>query len=183
MEAIVYDPKLWGPRDIGNNAHCWKLATILRQYKDKDGRKLVDVRFHYDGHVSHGHFEDVIREADPTKPEYTSGSFVFQDLKALRSNFDSDKYVPYTEGESEESYRERCAKWCEKKTGAGTAKRVRATCHYCTQYKRLRKTTLEVARLLPKEMQRSFSEIVELVEDEIHGHFGDWGHHFSMDPE
>lgn len=62
-EAIVFDNKLWGYRDVGKNEHCRKRATILRRYIDRFGRKLVDVRFHHDGRVSRGHFEDGINEA------------------------------------------------------------------------------------------------------------------------
>lgn len=184
--ALVYDNKLWGPRDIANNEHCWRRATILKRYKDENdegGRTLTDVRFHYDNHVSRGHLEHAIRKDDPTKTDDWSGS-PFQDLKELRASFDSEKYLPYIEGESEYSYRERCAKWCEEKTGdPSIGLRIRATCPRCTEYKRLQKTTLEVARLLPKEMQASFSEVVQLVDDEVQRHFGAWGHHFDMEPE
>lgn len=61
MQALVFDPKIWGGKDKGKNEHCWKLGTIVKRYKDERGRKLVDVEFHHDGRISCGHFEDQIR--------------------------------------------------------------------------------------------------------------------------
>lgn len=37
----------------------------------------------------------------------------FPDLKTLRAHFDHPKSLPYYEGESEATYRERCAVWSE----------------------------------------------------------------------
>ena len=59
--VIVFDPKLWGGRDQGDNSQFWKPATLLRQYKDEYGRTLIDVRFAHDGRESRGHFLDGIK--------------------------------------------------------------------------------------------------------------------------
>lgn len=57
----VFDASLW--RDCGydfeDNSFFWRDATILEIYLyDSRGFKdlLADVRFHYDGRVSRGHF-------------------------------------------------------------------------------------------------------------------------------
>jgi hypothetical protein len=53
--ATVFDPVIWGHRDVGDNSHCWKEARVLRRYR-RDGLDLADVQFLHDGRVSHGHF-------------------------------------------------------------------------------------------------------------------------------
>ena len=55
---LVFDPKVWGGRDKGDNSHCWRSATVLRRYTDPCGRLCVDVRFDHDGRESRGHFLD-----------------------------------------------------------------------------------------------------------------------------
>lgn len=54
--VIWYDPRLWGPKDIGHNEHCYKTGTIVRSYLDKEGKPAVDILFDHNPNVSHGHF-------------------------------------------------------------------------------------------------------------------------------
>lgn len=54
--VIWYDSRLWGPRDIGNNDHCRKPATVVCSYTDEEGRPVIDLLFDHDPNVSHGHF-------------------------------------------------------------------------------------------------------------------------------
>lgn len=49
----------------------------------------------------------------------------FPDLDRLRKHFDHHSAVPYTEGESEAGYRDRCAKWSEEKGDLVQAHEVR----------------------------------------------------------
>jgi len=70
-EVTVFDPKLWGSRDQGDNSQFFKTATVLSVYYKRpnpysSGGWLADVRFHHDGRVSHGHFVDCI-ERDSTR--------------------------------------------------------------------------------------------------------------------
>lgn len=53
--VLVFDPKLWGGKDKGNNSQFWKRAEILslRWYK---GNKVATVRFEHDGRESRDHF-------------------------------------------------------------------------------------------------------------------------------
>lgn len=53
--AIVFDPKLWNGRDVGDNSQFYKTADLLDIYII-DGDEVADVRFHHDGRVSRGHF-------------------------------------------------------------------------------------------------------------------------------
>jgi hypothetical protein len=60
--AEVFDARLWGGRDVGDNSQFWKWATVL----DVEGhgkRKTATVRFDHDGRVSRGHFVDGLRNA------------------------------------------------------------------------------------------------------------------------
>ena len=54
--VIWYDHRLWGPRDIGNNDHCRKPATVTRSYTGSDGKPAVDLLFDHNPHLSRGHF-------------------------------------------------------------------------------------------------------------------------------
>ena len=55
--VVWFDYRLWGPRDIGNNDHCRKPATVIRAYTNDDGDPAVDPQFdHRPGRISHGHF-------------------------------------------------------------------------------------------------------------------------------
>ena len=51
-----FDYRLWGPRDIGHNEHCYKPATVVRSYTGRDGRPAIDLRFDHDPFVTTGHF-------------------------------------------------------------------------------------------------------------------------------
>jgi hypothetical protein len=63
-DRLVFDPVLWGGKDVGDNAQFWQRATILDVYPDRDGRDmLATVRFHHDGRVSRGHFMRMMRDA------------------------------------------------------------------------------------------------------------------------
>lgn len=53
----VFDPKLWGHKDVGDNSQFWQNATVVASYVE-GGESLIDVRFHHDGRLSHGHFAD-----------------------------------------------------------------------------------------------------------------------------
>lgn len=53
--ALVFDPKLWGHKDVGDNSQFWKPATILL-VEGAGPRQTATVRFHHDGRVSRGHF-------------------------------------------------------------------------------------------------------------------------------
>lgn len=55
MKRTVFNPAKWGGKDVGDNSQFWERADILREYRDKDGELLADVRWP-DGTVSHGHF-------------------------------------------------------------------------------------------------------------------------------
>lgn len=59
--AIVFDPKLWGGRDVGDNSQFWKEAEILHIYRTRYGEEVADVRFLHDGRISRGHFMYAIR--------------------------------------------------------------------------------------------------------------------------
>lgn len=52
----VFDPLLWGGKDVGDNSQFWKNAEILRTYSTDDGEQVADVRFQHDGRISKGHF-------------------------------------------------------------------------------------------------------------------------------
>lgn len=53
--GIVFDPKLWNGKDVGDNSQFYKEADILNIYRaGKD--EVADVQFHHDGRVSRGHF-------------------------------------------------------------------------------------------------------------------------------
>jgi hypothetical protein len=60
--VVVFDARLWGGRDVGDNSQFWKSATIIRTYWDCDGNLLADVQFDHDDRVSYGHFVDVMRD-------------------------------------------------------------------------------------------------------------------------
>lgn len=62
--ALVFDPILWGGRDVGDNSQFYKEAEILREYTDDRGRELVDVRFLHDDRVSYGHFADGLKPVE-----------------------------------------------------------------------------------------------------------------------
>jgi hypothetical protein len=71
--AIVFDSKLWGGKDQGNNSQFFKPATILEIYPygfDAHGRprneRLATVRFHHDGRISKGHFVDMMSKEIPS---------------------------------------------------------------------------------------------------------------------
>ncbi len=56
--VIWYDPRLWGPRDIGHNEHCFKPATVVLAYSTVRDGNLVDLRFDHNPTVSRAHFAD-----------------------------------------------------------------------------------------------------------------------------
>lgn len=65
---LVFDPKLWGGKDKGDNSQFWKEAEILRTYHRppsaySSGGELADVRFLHDGRTSRGHFTNCMKEA------------------------------------------------------------------------------------------------------------------------
>ena len=61
MRKLVFDPKLWNHRDVGDNSQFWKPATILSI--DGDGlRETATVKFDHDGRISHGHFLDGMKD-------------------------------------------------------------------------------------------------------------------------
>ena len=53
--VVWYDPRLWGPRDIGNNDHCRKPGTVVGIGRDALGQ-TIDILFDHNPNVSHGHF-------------------------------------------------------------------------------------------------------------------------------
>ncbi len=56
--VIWYDWRLWGPRDIGNNEHCFKPATVVLAYSTARDGNLVDLLFDHNPVVSRSHFAD-----------------------------------------------------------------------------------------------------------------------------
>jgi len=62
MRKIVFDPKLWGGKDRGDNRHCWKPATIIEEYI-VNGDHVATVKFDHDGRMSRGHFVSMMKEA------------------------------------------------------------------------------------------------------------------------
>ncbi len=56
--VIWFDPRLWGPRDIGNNDHCRKPATVALAYSTARDGNLVDLLFDHNSVLSRGHFAD-----------------------------------------------------------------------------------------------------------------------------
>jgi hypothetical protein len=58
---LVFDPVLWGGKDVGDNEQFWKPATILWRSLNEDGDVVARVRFHHDGRISHGHFVTAMR--------------------------------------------------------------------------------------------------------------------------
>lgn len=53
--VIWYDCRLWGPKDIGMNEHCYAPGTIVDVSEDSLGQ-TVDILFDHNPNVSHGHF-------------------------------------------------------------------------------------------------------------------------------
>lgn len=64
---LVFDAKLWGGRDVGDNSQFWKRATIMSVHwrtDDQFGSEgwVATVQFHYDGRTSRGHFISAMKE-------------------------------------------------------------------------------------------------------------------------
>lgn len=53
--VVWYDSRLWGPKDIGKNEHCYVPGTIVDVGQDSLGQ-MVDILFDHNPNVSHGHF-------------------------------------------------------------------------------------------------------------------------------
>lgn len=54
--VLWFDHRLWKNKDIGNNDHCRKMATVVRSYTGSDGRPAIDLKFDHNSFVSKGHF-------------------------------------------------------------------------------------------------------------------------------
>ena len=61
---VVFDAKLWGGKDVGDNSQFWKTATITELDHTEHGEEIATVMFHYDGRTSKGHFTSAMREID-----------------------------------------------------------------------------------------------------------------------
>lgn len=53
----VFDPQLWGGKDVGDNSQFWMEAEVLKTYW-LNGNHVADVQFMHDGRESKGHFID-----------------------------------------------------------------------------------------------------------------------------
>ena len=62
--VLVFDGMTWmqGPGDIGDNACFWRRAIVVKDYRDRDGMRLVDVRWCNSGILSRGHFASGVKE-------------------------------------------------------------------------------------------------------------------------
>ncbi len=59
-QVIVFDPKLWGGKDSGDNSQFFKEATVCEI--DPPGRdQTAVVKFHHDGRRSRGHFTNAFK--------------------------------------------------------------------------------------------------------------------------
>lgn len=54
--VMWYDSRLWGPRDVDQNQHCYRPATVVASYLDQEQKPAVDLLFDHNPLVSHGHF-------------------------------------------------------------------------------------------------------------------------------
>lgn len=54
-KVIWYDARLWGPRDLNNNEHCYKPGTVVG-VSTSHGDPTIDILFDHNPNVSHGHF-------------------------------------------------------------------------------------------------------------------------------
>lgn len=54
---LVFDPVLWGGRDVGDNSQFRKVAEIL-DISGSGRDEVATVRFLHDGRMSRGHFTD-----------------------------------------------------------------------------------------------------------------------------
>lgn len=79
-KVLVFDPKLWGGKDRGDNSQFWKEATVIYiEPKEfvKCGHKIrcrvATVRFEHDGRESPGHFiygmRPLLKIGDEMTPE------------------------------------------------------------------------------------------------------------------
>lgn len=56
FDLMVFDPVLWGGKDVGDNSQFWKKARAIKMYRDEHDDLFVDVIFEHDGRLSRGHF-------------------------------------------------------------------------------------------------------------------------------
>lgn len=54
-KVLVFDPKLWNYKDVGDNSQFYKEAAVL-SVEPSGPRQCAEVRFDYDGRTSKGHF-------------------------------------------------------------------------------------------------------------------------------
>lgn len=59
--VLVFDPRLWGGKDKGDNSQFFKKAKILNVQGQGD-RQTAAVTFEHDGRTSYGHFTRAMKK-------------------------------------------------------------------------------------------------------------------------